>query len=95
MKRPWARRLPTDPDLLFGKIGKRYPQKHRSPRGEGWEHWTYNVLGTKATVDEVDPVAHVRKGLPPTIILQGKDDTVTPLDILSSRLVRINTSLHF
>lgn len=50
------------------------------PRGERWKYWTYNVLGTKATVDEVDPAEHVRAGLPPTIILQGKDDTVTPLD---------------
>jgi len=50
------------------------------PRGEGWEHWTYNLLGTKTTLDEVDPVFHIRKNLPPTIILQGRDDTVTPLD---------------
>jgi acetyl esterase len=50
------------------------------PKGEGWKYWNYNVLGTKATVDEVDPVEHVRDGLPPTLILQGRDDTVTPLE---------------
>lgn len=50
------------------------------PRGERWKYWNYNVLGTKARVDEVDPVEHVKEGLPPTIILQGRDDTVTPLD---------------
>ena len=62
------------------------------PRGEGWERWTYNVLGTKATVDEVDPVAHVREGLPPTIILQGKDDTVTPLEGVKSFSDLMNAS---
>ncbi len=50
------------------------------PRGEAWKYWNYNVLGTKARVDEVDPVEHVKKGLAPTIILQGRDDTVTPLE---------------
>jgi acetyl esterase len=50
------------------------------PKGEGWEYWTQAVLGTKATVDEVNPVEHVRAGLPPVIILEGRDDTVTPLE---------------
>ncbi|MFH0759173.1 MAG: alpha/beta hydrolase [Bacteroidota bacterium] len=50
------------------------------PKGEDWEYWTHAVLGTKATVDEVNPVEHVRAGLPPVIILEGRDDTVTPLE---------------
>ncbi|NHN21625.1 alpha/beta hydrolase, partial [Bacillus amyloliquefaciens] len=27
----------------------------------------------------ISPVAHIRKGMPPTLILQGDVDTVTPL----------------
>jgi len=50
------------------------------PKGKGWEFWKYNVFGTKTPVSSANPVEHVRTGLPPTIILQGRDDTVTPLD---------------
>jgi len=50
------------------------------PKGKGWEFWKYNVFGTKTSVSSANPVEHVRTGLPPTIILQGRDDTVTPLD---------------
>ncbi len=50
------------------------------PKGEGWKYWNFNVLGNKARVEEVNPVEHVRMGLPPTIIVQGRDDTVTPLE---------------
>jgi acetyl esterase len=42
--------------------------------------WKYSVLGPAVAVNSVNPVEHVRKELPPTIILQGKEDTVTPLD---------------
>jgi len=38
------------------------------------------MFGNKTTISSANPVEHVRKGLPPTIILQGRDDTVTPLD---------------
>ena len=41
--------------------------------------WEYRMFGNKATISSANPVEHVRKGLPPTIILQGRDDTVTPL----------------
>ena len=41
--------------------------------------WPRRLLGTRAKVDEISPDKHVRKGLPPTIILQGRTDTVTPL----------------
>ncbi len=50
------------------------------PKGKGWEVWKQNVFGAKTTVRSANPVEHVRKGLPPTIILQGRDDSVTPLD---------------
>jgi acetyl esterase/lipase len=41
--------------------------------------WARRLLGSKASIDDVSPDAHVRKGLPPTIILQGSTDSVTPL----------------
>jgi acetyl esterase len=47
------------------------------PKNTGWKT---GVLGPVVTVQSVNPVENVRKGLPPTIILQGRDDTVTPLD---------------
>jgi len=50
------------------------------PKGKGWEGWKFNVFGANTTVSSANPVEHVRSGLPPTIILQGRDDTVTPLE---------------
>lgn len=41
--------------------------------------WEYRMFGNKTTISSANPVEHVRKGLPPTIILEGRDDTVTPL----------------
>ena len=41
--------------------------------------WKMNVFGPNRKVGPANPVEHVRKGLPPTLILQGHDDTVTPL----------------
>jgi acetyl esterase len=41
--------------------------------------WAQRLLGSRAKISDVSPDAHVRKGLPPTIILQGSTDTVTPL----------------
>ena len=37
------------------------------------------LLGTRARASDISPDEHVRKGLPPTLILQGNVDTVTPL----------------
>ena len=54
------------------------------PKGEGWEIWKLNVFGLITTVSSANPVEHVRGGLPPTIILQGRDDTVTPLEGVQS-----------
>lgn len=36
------------------------------------------MLGTKATTASISPIASIRKGLPPTAIMQGDVDTVTP-----------------
>lgn len=44
--------------------------------GDGWAQ---RLLGSRANVAEISPDDHVRSGLPPTIILQGRTDTVTPL----------------
>ncbi|UCC85026.1 MAG: alpha/beta hydrolase [Gemmatimonadota bacterium] len=43
------------------------------------DSWPQRLLGERASVDEISPDMHVREGLPPTIILQGRTDTVTPL----------------
>jgi acetyl esterase/lipase len=37
------------------------------------------LLGSRAQVRDISPDEHVRKGLPPTLILQGNVDTVTPI----------------
>jgi acetyl esterase len=41
--------------------------------------WTQQLLGARADASSISPASHVRKGLPPTLILQGRHDTVTPL----------------
>jgi len=43
------------------------------------DRWPQRLLGSRANVSTISPASHVRKGLPPTIILQGNVDTVTPL----------------
>lgn len=43
------------------------------------DSWPQRLLGETASVDEISPDMLVREGLPPTIILQGRTDTVTPL----------------
>ncbi len=43
------------------------------------DSWAQRLLGDRASVDEISPDMHVREGLPPTVILQGRTDTVTPL----------------
>jgi acetyl esterase/lipase len=43
------------------------------------DSWPQRLLGERASADEISPDMHVRAGLPPTIILQGRTDTVTPL----------------
>lgn len=43
------------------------------------DSWPQQLLGSRAHVSTISPAAHVRKGMPPTLILQGDVDTVTPL----------------
>ena len=43
------------------------------------ENWFNKLLLNRVEIDSVSPDKNVREGLPPTIILQGRDDTVTPL----------------
>lgn len=40
--------------------------------------WAQRLLGNRGSVRDISPDEHVRQGLPPTLILQGSDDTVTP-----------------
>jgi acetyl esterase len=41
--------------------------------------WAKRLVGSKTNISDVSPDVHVRTGLPPTIILQGSTDSVTPL----------------
>jgi acetyl esterase/lipase len=45
---------------------------------KGW--FTELLNGNIVNPQDYSPVDHIRTGLPPCIILQGRDDTVTPLD---------------
>ena len=42
--------------------------------------WMKRILLGRADAREISPADHVRSGLPPLIIVQGKTDTVTPTD---------------
>lgn len=44
-----------------------------------FDRWPQTLLGQRANVRDISPDQHVRAGLPPTLILQGDIDTVTPL----------------
>jgi acetyl esterase/lipase len=46
----------------------------------GSDPWPARLLGVRAKISEISPDEHVRGGLPPTLVLQGSRDTVTPLD---------------
>ena len=41
--------------------------------------WVQRILGGRAKAATISPVEHVRAGAPPTLLLQGRTDTVTPL----------------
>jgi acetyl esterase/lipase len=43
------------------------------------DRWVQRLLGEHGVAAEISPDNFVRRGLPPTIILQGRTDTVTPL----------------
>lgn len=44
----------------------------------GTSTWVQSLLGDRATADEISPDLMVDQGLPPTLIVQGRTDTVTP-----------------
>ena len=44
------------------------------------DNWARQLLGNRADISSISPVSHIGRGLPPTLILQGSDDTVTPLE---------------
>lgn len=43
------------------------------------DRWTQQLLGARADASSVSPASHVRKNLPPTLLLEGRHDTITPL----------------
>ena len=43
------------------------------------DSWFQRLVGPRGNARDFSPDEHVRAGLPPTIILQGSEDTVTPL----------------
>jgi acetyl esterase/lipase len=40
--------------------------------------WFKQILADKAPIDELNPNAHIRPALPPTILFQGVDDRIVP-----------------
>ena len=44
------------------------------------DEWFCTLLGDSLSASDYSPVEHIRAGLPPTLILHGATDTVTPLD---------------
>jgi acetyl esterase/lipase len=45
----------------------------------GTDGWFRRLLGSKGEPRDLSPDEHVRSGLPPTVIVEGRQDTVTPL----------------
>jgi acetyl esterase len=43
------------------------------------DSWFQRLLGDRGNARDFSPDEHVREGLPPTLILEGNSDTVTPL----------------
>jgi acetyl esterase/lipase len=41
--------------------------------------WAKRLLGDRGRIQDISPDEHVKQGLPPTLVLQGDVDTVTPL----------------
>jgi len=41
--------------------------------------WFCRLVGSRAKPEDLSPDEHVHSGLPPTIIVEGREDTVTPL----------------
>ncbi len=45
----------------------------------GKDNWFQQLLLDRIEVSKISPDENIKEGLPPTLILQGRDDTVTPL----------------
>jgi acetyl esterase/lipase len=45
----------------------------------GEDRWLRRLLRSKAAPRDLSPDEHVRPGLPPTVVVVGREDTVTPL----------------
>ena len=54
--------------------------------------WFQRLLGDRGNARDFSPDEHVREGLPPTLILQGSSDTVTPLPGVSRFCERLRTA---
>ena len=57
--------------MFWSSCHRPWPLSPTPGQGGSW--------GSKTNIRDVSPDAHVRRGLPPTIILQGSTDSVTPL----------------
>lgn len=44
------------------------------------DEWFHTLLGDTLAAADYSPADHVRDGLPPTLVLAGETDTVTPVD---------------
>lgn len=54
--------------------------------------WFQRLLGERSNARDFSPDEHVREGLPPTLILQGSSDTVTPLPGVRGFCERLRTA---
>jgi acetyl esterase/lipase len=54
--------------------------------------WFQRLLGERFNARDFSPDEHVREGLPPTLILQGSSDTVTPLPGVTRFCERLRTA---
>jgi len=43
------------------------------------DSWVQKLLGPEVQVISISPYEHIKEGMPPTLILEGREDTVTPL----------------
>ena len=66
-----AKGIPSSPDALVLVSPALQLEK---------DGWAKRLVGSRADIASLSPVSHIRKGLPPTLILQGSEDTVTPLE---------------
>jgi|GEM_PF-351362 len=42
--------------------------------------WAQQLLVARADISSISPATHIRKNLPPTLLLEGRHDTVTPIN---------------